>query len=495
MVSAQKKIRLIQSDKLEVKRINNVEKRELIGNVILEHNKALLYCDKAYLIPSTSTMEAYDNVKIIQGDSLTITGNYLKYDGFLNTSEIIGDCTLKTKEGVLKTEKITYNTKTGYAYYDKEGVLKTEDVKIKSDKGKYETKNKKIEFIGNVEMTSDDFILTNQKLLYYTDKKKMTYDVFTKILTGEKKIYSKKGIGYNKKKKLSIFNEAKIISDNKIITGDTLNYFSFDSVVKGFGNIKVLDTANNTIINGNKVNVSDKTKKGIITDSSHIIKILNDDSVFIASDSIFIFYDTSNTLKKILLKDKTKSFSKKLSSVCDSILYNFRDSTITMFGKPISWVNSYQIVSKKNIIKLKEEKIDYIIFKNNPILSNEKKKNKYYDQIVGKEMKLIFNEGKINKFDVYNEVLSLYFIRNKKKTIKGQNKILSDTLFADIVNNEISTLRFSKETTGKFIPVQLLNKEDLYIQKFKWYDYIRPKSKKDIFRWNDYKINKWLKLV
>src|SRR3954469_24096454 len=53
----------------------------LQGNVICEHEGALLHCDTAYIYESENRMVARGHILITKGDSLQVTGEHLVYDG------------------------------------------------------------------------------------------------------------------------------------------------------------------------------------------------------------------------------------------------------------------------------------------------------------------------------------------------------------------------------------------------------------------------------
>ena len=53
----------------------------LNGNVVFRHEEALMYCDKAYFYNKSNNISAHGNIKMIQGDSLTVYADHLFYNG------------------------------------------------------------------------------------------------------------------------------------------------------------------------------------------------------------------------------------------------------------------------------------------------------------------------------------------------------------------------------------------------------------------------------
>ena len=73
-ITAQKsdKIELIHADVSEFDQSLNAKATRLIGNVAFKHQNAFMYCDSAYLFRDENRLEAYNNIRITQGDSITM---------------------------------------------------------------------------------------------------------------------------------------------------------------------------------------------------------------------------------------------------------------------------------------------------------------------------------------------------------------------------------------------------------------------------------------
>jgi lipopolysaccharide assembly outer membrane protein LptD (OstA) len=74
----------------------------LIGNVVFKHEGAVITCDSAYRFDN-NTLEAYNHIMIRKGDSLTITGDNLKYDGNKKVAVLEGNVVCVEKDMVLTT--------------------------------------------------------------------------------------------------------------------------------------------------------------------------------------------------------------------------------------------------------------------------------------------------------------------------------------------------------------------------------------------------------
>ena len=75
---AKSKVYLLHSDVLKKSPLNpDPDAQILIGNVAFRHDSVYMYCDSACFYEKTNSLEAFDNVKMVQGDTLFLYGDYL----------------------------------------------------------------------------------------------------------------------------------------------------------------------------------------------------------------------------------------------------------------------------------------------------------------------------------------------------------------------------------------------------------------------------------
>lgn len=75
---AKSKVYLLHSDVLKKSPLNpDPDAQILVGNVTFRHDSVYMYCDSACFYEKTNSLEAFDNVKMVQGDTLFLYGDYL----------------------------------------------------------------------------------------------------------------------------------------------------------------------------------------------------------------------------------------------------------------------------------------------------------------------------------------------------------------------------------------------------------------------------------
>ena len=76
-----KRVYLVHADNLFYDQFRNGGAQVLQGRVHFRHVGANLYCDSAHFYEQTNSFEAFGHVKMLQGDTLSLTSDYAYYDG------------------------------------------------------------------------------------------------------------------------------------------------------------------------------------------------------------------------------------------------------------------------------------------------------------------------------------------------------------------------------------------------------------------------------
>ncbi len=111
--------------------------RKLIGNVQLKHEEILMSCDSAYFYSETGSVDAFSNVTISQGDTLTLTGDLAHYNGETKEARVRNNVKLVNKEATLETDTLNYYRSEGFATYRGGGVLNQEGSQLTSQRGRF----------------------------------------------------------------------------------------------------------------------------------------------------------------------------------------------------------------------------------------------------------------------------------------------------------------------------------------------------------------------
>jgi hypothetical protein len=203
--------------------------------------------------------------------------------------------------------------------------------------------------------------------------------------------------------------------------------------------------------------------------------------LFLHADTITSNYDTSGTHRILKAYHKVKIFREDFQARCDSMVYNFQDSVITMYAEPILWSEGNQMTSEKVEIHMKDEKIDFFKLMRTAFIVSQKDTSRY-NQIRGKEMIGYIRNNQLSRVDVFGNGQTIYFtVDEKENEIVGVNFSESSDIIIYMKNGQVSRINMIKQPTGTLYPLGEL--EETKLKGFQWLEDLRPKSKMEIFFW------------
>ena len=80
----------------------------LVGDVCFRHDSSYMYCDSALFYKTDNSLEAYSNVRMEQGDTLFVYGQYLRYDGNTKIARLRENVRMENGQVTLFTDSLNY---------------------------------------------------------------------------------------------------------------------------------------------------------------------------------------------------------------------------------------------------------------------------------------------------------------------------------------------------------------------------------------------------
>jgi lipopolysaccharide transport protein LptA len=190
--TSKNKIYVIHADFFRFERYGGKEYQYLSKDVLVKHKATYLLCDSAVI--EGSKMVAIGHVRIVEGDSLQIFGDSLKFDGELQKADFVGNVVLKHRNRFLYTQFLNYDLKKRIASYFKGGQLSTDSAHLKSQRGYYYAKTEQAFFKDSVVVLMENNMSLQADSLVYDAKSQMVrYTGPTSIIQEDMKIYTDKG--------------------------------------------------------------------------------------------------------------------------------------------------------------------------------------------------------------------------------------------------------------------------------------------------------------
>ena len=148
--STDDKVELFGADSLVVLNVPGQAVRKLYNNVRLRHKGVLMYCNLAVQNVTTNVIEAYGNVRLVQGDTINIRGDTMFYYGNSRQANMRGRVIMHDRKMTLTTRQLDYDMLSGIAHYPTPGRIVDKDNILTSREGYYDTRSKLFTFRQNV---------------------------------------------------------------------------------------------------------------------------------------------------------------------------------------------------------------------------------------------------------------------------------------------------------------------------------------------------------
>lgn len=470
------KINIVSADILEYQK--EIKDAQILkGNVVLKHNGAIMSCDSAYVFTKTNSFQAFNNIKIVQNDSLEMKGDTLFYNGNSRKAELIGNVTFKEKDLQLTTNKLNYDLKSKQAYYSTRAYINSLSSKNKltSIIGVYHSKTKTLFFKDSVRLNHPKYEMISDTLIYHTDSEVANFSGPSTITSKHNIIECNSGWYDTKNDKSSFWNSALIISKDQLISGDSIYYDSQLGIGEIFGNISLNDTLKKQLISGDYAFHNEKTDSSVVKGNALLSQYYSNDTLHMLADK-FISINDSNNLNFLRGFNNVKFFKNDIQGICDSISYMEKDSIMELFNDPFLWSDQNQISGKHIALKLWNGNINAMDIYSNSFICSLADSN-HFNQIKGKDMHSYFKDNSIKKVHVIGNGETLYYIETKKgESPVDYNKTQCSELTILLDSNQIKTLNFNNQPNAVMKAMVSTSLENQRLEGFFWNNEKRPQK-------------------
>ncbi len=454
-----------------------------IGNVVFRHENIYLYCDSAYLYTDINSVDAFGNVRIKANDTSNIYGDILKYNGNTYMAQISNNVKMIDNQITLTSETLTYDVKNKIASYPSHADIVDLNNNLSSEKGFYYSDLKQFYFYDNVVLVNPDYTIYTDTLIYNTITEIAYFNGPTTIISNENTIYCEKGMYNTSTNEAFLVKNASLNNNKQKLRADSIYYDRNNSIGMGYNNVSIYDSSQNIIVNGNYAEFYEKQGNSIITDSAELLLFDKKDTLWLHADTLLLYFDDSTRQGKLLKAFyKTKFFRKDFQGMCDSLIYNFNDSTIALYKNPVLWTDENQLTADKIIIWFQNGQVDSLLMSQSAFIISEDGIDKY-NQVKGKTMKGYFKKGELDNIYVEQNAETVYYVRDDTNALIGVNVASALNMMIYLKDSKVNRITFIKNVTGKMYPEKDLPEDEKKLKNFFWYEDRRPFFKEDIFIW------------
>ncbi|MDP3928886.1 MAG: OstA-like protein [Bacteroidota bacterium] len=475
LAQTKNKVEILAAQNFEFIKTGDKNISKLIGNVQLKQQNTLMYCDSALIYESENVVEAFSHVKINHNDSVTITGDYLLYDGNTKKALIKGNVVLVDKEMTLTTEQLDYDLANQFGYYDLGGKIVSKENVLTSRIGYYYARKNEFFFKQKVYLNNPNYVMVSDTLLYHTLKKTAYFFGSTQITSDKDKIICENG-WYNTQTDQSQFSKNAIIfTDRKMLKADSLFYDRKAKLGKAFRRIHVYDSVQKLHLFGNTGISNGRTKITYVNGESYALKLME------KGDSLFLFSDTLLVAEKLGMQKQlfkayhqVRIFKSDMQAVCDSLVYIQEDSLMQLFKAPVMWSGVNQITSDTILFYINNGKLDSFNLLNNAMIIS-KEKGAHYNQIKGKNMSGAMDSSQLKDLLVFGNGQSIFYAKEDSLHYIGVNVIDCSEMNFEFMKGQIHKATFISSPDATLYPLDELKPEELRLKGFKWREALRPK--------------------
>jgi lipopolysaccharide export system protein LptA len=477
----------------------NTELQILAGDVQLRQDNTLFYCDSCIINRAANTFEAFGKVHINDHDTVNIYSDYLRYLTNTKMAYLNGNVKLDDGKATLTTTDLEYDVNNKIGTYRNGGKVVNKKSVLTSQEGVYYTETKDIIFKRNVDLKDPAYILKSDSLQYNTQTQVATFIAETYIRDSSKRVITTREGFYDAANSHAEFSSRTCIQDGAMTAcGDRIASDDKLGITQLEGRAFIKDTSKGTDILADKIFIDKKTDAILATRKPLMIIKQDNDSIYVTADTLFsarlttLYKNDTAKLKRLALKEKDSTnryfeafrhvrvFTDSLQSVCDSLFYSFKDSTFHLFYDPIVWSNKSQITGDTIYLFTKNKKADRFKVIDNSFIVNEVEKG-VYNQIRSSRMDGFFKQGQIDSVRSKGFAESVYFLQDKDSAFTGSNKTNSDAIDIYFQKGELYKVVFRSELTGTLYPISQKQPSEMKLEKFRWLEDRRPKTKYELF--------------
>lgn len=481
-----KRVHLLHADRLYYDRWSDAEAQILVGHVRFRHEGATLTCDSARFYELTNSFEGFQNVRMVQGDTLTLTADKVTYNGEEMMALARENVVLKHRKSTLYTDSLNFDRLYSIGYFIEGGKLIDGTSTLTSDWGEYNTKTREAVFNYDVRLKDKKMLLTSDTLHYDTRTRRAHVTGPSHIINGRSDILTQNGYYTSPTEKSELFDRSTVRNGGKEITADSIYHDSRQGTSYCYRNIVYRDTVNRNIMTGDYGEYNDSTGYAMATKRARAIDYSQGDSLFVHADTLKLYsfnLKTDSVYRKLHAYPHVRAYRTDVQAVCDSMVYVSKDSLMTMYRDPIVWNMNQQLLGDQIDVYLRDSTVDRAHVIGHALSVEQMNDTIHFNQVQSDEMFAYFIAGEIDEARAKDNVTIIYhMIDDSDSTLIGQVWNETSELRMRFLKRKLQTV-WTPKSQGTMYPMTQIPPDRRWLPRYAWYDYIRPKDKTDIFNW------------
>ena len=478
------KVFLENADVLSADENISTDFQRLKGNVRFRRGDMFMYCDSAYFYDKTSSLDAFGNVRMTQGDTLFVYADVLHYYGEDQVAELRHNVRLENRSTTLVTDSLDYDMVSNVGYYFNRGVIvdNRNNTELSSQYGRYELATKQAEFSTDVHLINDKYEMFTNLLQYNLQSHIATIVDQTTILSDSNSIVTTNGWYNTSADDATLYERSQInAKDGKTLVGDTVYYNRKRNYGEARGNVVITDPNNKVILDGDFGYHDDNAHYSYVTRHARAREFSQKDTVYLHADTLCTLLN-DDSVRILRAFNAVRFYRSDVQGICDSLQLSEADTIINMYRNAVVWSDERQVSGEEINLHLNDSAADWATLPNFGFMTQHLGED-YYDQLSGKKMKAYFHNKELRRLDANGNVMLIMYPQEEDSTYNKQ--ITAEASYLQLLlkpKQEVEKASMWPDVQGEVTPLYLLKRSQLYLPQFQWYGEARPASPDDIFR-------------
>lgn len=447
------------------------------GPTNIIQDSSTIYCESGYYFIEKKLGEFSENAIYKGNDDDEAKGDTIRFDGAREIVELIGDAYYQSENTYAEGDYIKYQAQKEEVYIKGNGYVKDESQSLRSEEITYNKRTKEFSSSGrsNIDMDSGTNLIADE--INSKDGIGNATGTITMIDSTNEVRLDGEHLQFNREE-----NYYELYSDNEQALMRTVfeDGDSLYMVADTFINQKVItiDTIFNYEIDTSSTS---QTIDKIVVDSI----LLDDgkwelDSILLVDTIEVMVFDSTelmdiniDTTEYLTGNKMVKMLTKDLQLICDSLVYNRKDSIINLYKDPIMWSDSTQFSADSIVVYIKNNTIHSIeMFPKALIVNTEDEL--FFNQIRGNHTTAYFDDGQIDSMNVVGNAQSLYYLIDDDGGYISVNKTECSSMTFYFEEKKLENIYFWTDPTSEMFPMHRVNHDEIKLEGFHWSTHRRP---------------------
>ncbi len=488
----------ITADFLKYDGSNKIAK--LFNNVVLNDQKNEITSDTLYYFIDEKKAVLNSNV-FITDQKINITSDSLEYYSDLEKANLYKNVKLVDGEMTLEADEMDYDFKADIGTYEGNGFLTNKETTLQSDIGWYNSNSKDVLFEENVLVIGPKYELTTDRLEYNIQTEIAVFEGNSLVKNEGNTIECSAGSYDQKRDVISLSGESTLVNGPQILMGDSLFFEQESGKGYAFGNVYWEDTSQNLSVDCAYMEYDEESSYLLATGDLVYRQAIDGDTLYLTADTLnsfrpepdstIVLLDSlgnviepemedgiNDTASVFYAYNNVRFYKSDFQGVCDSLVYDLRDSSFQFYSKPILWFDNNQLNADTILLETENNDPSYFKLLSNSFIGSEQQEA-IYNQLKGINIEGTFENGDLVTINISGSAESIYYATNDTDEYYGVNQSKATSMAISLEDKEVTSIKFYKDPAATFNPIKTKDPYSYSLDSFSWREDQRPKDKKE----------------